>query len=120
MIGIIEKLSDLDYRVILAELESAFLFLDHYMAEHFREEESLMAHAGPPGLERHKIAHQEFTLVMADLREELLNSRHVALFGRKLVGKLMEWLAMHIMEHDQEDLKYVVTRGRQATSGGTV
>lgn len=74
--------------------------LASYAAFHFDYEEQLMARAGYPDLDAHKIIHQTFVRWVSDLRDEYLlyGSRPL---GDAVLAYLRDWLSHHILGEDQ-------------------
>ncbi len=69
-------------------------------AEHLQHEESAMAAAGFPNLERHKIGHRAFVAELEKLQERYhQGSISVA---AQLSTVLRDWLSLHIRRNDKE------------------
>ena len=74
--------------------------LIHDTADHLHKEESVMAAAGYPQLERHKVGHQEFVNSLNDLqRKYQAGSITVA---SQLSAVLRDWLSLHIRRYDKD------------------
>lgn len=94
---------DLDGKMTREEFGQAVLDALHgmkaYAATHFAEEERLMAEAGWPGLEAHRMMHGEFmrrTSIFSG--EQLADSEWTAL---DMLRYLMRWLIEHIKVQDR-------------------
>ena len=74
--------------------------LIHDTADHLHKEESVMAAAGYPHLDRHKTGHQEFVDSLNDLqRKYQAGSITVA---SQLSAVLRDWLSLHIRRYDKD------------------
>lgn len=82
-----------------------------YTSDHLRKEESTMAAAGFPNLERHKIGHQAFIDHLHQLQAQYAGgSISVA---AKLSSVLRDWLSLHIRRSDKELLQFLASRESQ-------
>jgi hemerythrin len=79
-----------------------------YTSEHLRREESVMATAGFPHLERHKVGHDHFIAKLAELQKKYESGSITV--AAQLSTVLRDWLSLHIRRSDKE-LKSKMTRG---------
>lgn len=78
-----------------------------YAAFHFNFEENLMAANGYPGLEAHRLIHQDFVKWVTGFREDFVS------YGKRAVGEpvlkfLCDWLQDHIMDEDQQYRSFIL------------
>jgi len=79
--------------------------LIRYTNDHLRKEEAVMAEAGFPNLERHKIGHQAFIDQLGKLQRRYQEgSISVA---AQLSTVLRDWLSIHIRRNDRELLEFM-------------
>jgi len=76
---------------------SSFEELAGFVVQHFTEEEQLMANAGFPGLEGHKLIHKNLLEQVGGFKGEIESGD---LDSKKLVNFLKFWLTSHIMGID--------------------
>jgi hemerythrin-like metal-binding protein len=80
--------------------------LSSYAVFHFDYEERLMADAGYPDIETHKIIHQAFVSWVAELRDEYIAHGKRPL-GESVLWYLRDWLSHHILGEDQRYRPYI-------------
>jgi hemerythrin len=86
---------------ILAELSS-------YVAMHFSREETLMQHAGFPGLASHRADHENLTAQVTAFRERFAEG--AVTLSLPLMRFLRDWLKEHILGADKEYGTYLIAK----------
>lgn len=86
--------------------------LIRYTDDHLRKEEVIMAEAGFPNLERHRIGHQAFIDQLEKLRRRYQEGSIAV--AAQLSTVLRDWLSIHIRRNDRELLEFM---RRQRRSG---
>lgn len=84
----------------------AMYTLSDYVAEHFGDEEALMAEHGYPGLAAHHDMHQRLTAQTLRFMTQFVNGEPVSL--AELTEFLGNWLQGHIVE---QDCRFAATLG---------
>ncbi len=93
--------------------------LEHYTIAHFAAEEAYMKAIGYPGLDAHKLVHQQFIARVDAEKKAVLKGGQLTL---GLVEFLKQWLLDHIMGLDREAADYAkqVQKTRPKENIGTV
>ena len=81
-----------------------------YTTDHLRKEEEIMAQAGFPNLERHKIGHQAFVDNLRKL-EKRYEEGSISV-AAQLSTILRDWLSLHIRISDRELLNFLKSRSQ--------
>jgi len=89
-----------DQRHGAEQLRELFGFLDDYVREHFREEESLMERHAYPEITRHAAEHRIFIEKLAALERELESAGPTVQVLIRTNKALIYWLTEHIREVD--------------------
>lgn len=79
--------------------------------EHLTHEEDIMAREGFPGLEKHKLRHQEFMDSLYDLERRLQTGGITV--AAQLSRVLRDWLSLHIRRGDKELRRFVQRRDQE-------
>jgi len=96
----------------------ALLAVQQAVAAHFAHEERLMAEHGYPKAARHREAHGLFLADVAKKVGALPRAGLTDDLRRWIMGRLVEWFRFHIMTHDVELGRFLVTRlAAQAAPG---
>jgi len=102
------------------QVRQASAFLRRYVEEHFETEERVMREERYPHLELQRQQHarfaREFSLLDAQLREDLAAQRVFLLFKVQLL--VVDWLANHTMKADRHFGRYLAGRGRRRRARG--
>jgi hemerythrin len=99
-----QLVSSLDLAIQKGEeepIDTIISFLEHYVIEHFQEEEALMQSHNFSGFAYHKAAHEKFKHLVDDLREQFINNKpltHIIFSIRRLIDTLV----IHIQTIDIE------------------
>jgi hemerythrin len=75
------------------DLLEIIVFLEHYVVEHFGEEEALMKQNDFSGYDHHRSEHQKFTLMVKEIRETFdqgINKAHLVFGIRQFIDALVE------------------------------
>ena len=80
-----------------------------YTRDHFTAEEALLARARFPGLQRHRMRHQELTREVAGFLQRY--ERGETAISIQLLTFLREWLSNHILHEDQAYRAWLVESG---------
>lgn len=93
------------------EVAPLLSFLDHYVREHFSEEEQLMTEAAYPGLDAHRRQHAAFICELDALKSRLsaVDVDREALAG-ELHLRLRDWLVNHIIVTDRAYGEFLAAR----------
>lgn len=79
--------------------------LNIYAIFHFKEEEKLMEDGDYPGLEEHKVLHQEFIDKVNKFKDEYLHNDPLLNF--ELFNYLSDWVLNHIVQEDSKYKEYI-------------
>ena len=82
------------------DLKKVFLELYSYAINHFTAEEALMLERKSPGLETHKMEHQEFIQKVNDFKDKYLKGD--AKVNLEMLNFLKDWLLNHIAGTDKK------------------
>jgi len=89
------------------ELKGLMTFLDDYVIQHFRDEESIQRLRGYPDYDAHKEEHETFIVQLKRLQKEIdqegMSVYHVA----EANNLLLKWLINHISKSDMELGKFL-------------
>lgn len=91
------------------ELKGLLTFLDEYVIQHFRDEESIQRLRGYPGYESHKEEHQSFTLRLKALQKQIEAEGMAVNHVMEANNLLLKWLVNHISKSDMELGKFLRT-----------
>lgn len=86
----------------LTEVANTLSFLIDYTQFHFSEEEKHMAENKYPGLDQHKMKHDEFKTTLANLEEEFKEDGATHVLADAINTLLVNWLIKHICNVDVE------------------
>ena len=86
------------------EMMKYVLKLFRYTRIHFADEENIMETAGYPKLSSHIAIHDDIITQLGNLNPDELDTSEAA---NKLKQFLYDWIAKHIMQHDQEFFAFV-------------
>ena len=80
------------------KMNHLIVFLEHYVKEHFDEEETIMKKAHYPGYHQHKLEHEYFSAFVENLRTLFDEHHHTQIIfqTRLLIDKLVR----HIQNED--------------------
>ena len=82
-------------------------YLDEYTEFHFTQEEALQEEIGYPGLEQHKVKHQEFVSAVKELFEMLEEQEGPTdAFVAQVNKNVIEWFYNHIQGFDRSVAEY--------------
>lgn len=82
-------------------------YLEDYTNFHFGQEEALQAEIGYPGLEQHKVKHQEFVNAVKELFEMLEEQEGPTdAFVVQVNKNVIEWFYNHIQGFDRSVAEY--------------
>ncbi|RAP38164.1 hypothetical protein DID80_03085 [Candidatus Marinamargulisbacteria bacterium SCGC AAA071-K20] len=76
----------------LKPVNDIIIFLEHYVIEHFQEEEDLMTQNDYKGYDHHKNEHEEFKIVVGQLRKRFddnFPTAHVIFQTRRILDDLV-------------------------------
>lgn len=90
-------------------IDALFARITRYVAEHFRDEETLMVAHDYPDYVSHKKMHTDFVEDMARIQSQI-NNRNVKFKG-KLSTLLWKWLYEHINEVDFKYREFFLSKG---------
>lgn len=79
--------------------------LNIYALFHFKEEEKLMEAGDYPGLEDHKVLHEEFIAKVAKFKDEYMHNDPLLNFD--MFNYLSDWVIKHIIEEDSKYKDYI-------------
>ena len=83
-----------------AELKKTLDFLVAYTLQHFADEEEFQRTHNYPDYERHKLLHDNFKLVAADLAERLIREGPTVALVAEAHSTVGDWLVSHIKGED--------------------
>ncbi len=86
----------------LTEVANTLSFLIDYTQFHFSEEEKHMVANKYPGLDQHKMKHEEFKTTLANLEEEFTEDGATHVLADSINTLLVNWLIKHICNVDVE------------------
>jgi len=86
--------------------------LIRYTGDHLRREEHMMAQAGFPGLEGHKLGHAKFVSDMQRLQQRYQQG-HITV-AAQLSTVLRDWLSLHIRRSDKALYFFLQDQARKA------
>jgi hemerythrin len=95
-----------------SELLRLFEFLDEYVINHFRDEETLQTKLAYPDHESHRLQHLGFMKRIQELKKQLLPEEspeiHQVISTNSM---LLDWLVKHISGSDKQFGRYLVEVG---------
>lgn len=94
-------------QAIVGGVLKALVDYTHY---HLNREENLMAEAGFPDLEEHKLGHQRFIQELRGLQDKFENGSITV--AAQLSTVLRDWLSLHIRRDDKELLVFINKKKR--------
>jgi hemerythrin len=106
LVRIISLLHDAEDEEARRTVETVLETLVVYCRYHFAREEQVMARCGFPALTFHRAEHEEFTRMVARLREKHGGAVDAAM-ARELLDCLTAWLRHHILIQDMAYKPYV-------------
>lgn len=74
------------------QVDDIIAFLEHYVQDHFKEEEDLMLENNYSGYDHHKKEHLQFVTIVTDLRESFNDNKplpHIIFAIRKVIDALV-------------------------------
>lgn len=98
------------------ELHRLLAFLGRYAADHFAEEERLMARHRYPPLAAHRQQHAEFVTAFSELQGGIERKGATAEMAIRLNRFVCEWLRDHIGSTDRELARFLKERGIQESA----
>jgi len=100
-----------------AEVERILSNLVQYTMYHFATEEELLQKHGFPGVNEHRIEHNQMTMKISRLQDQHRDGKADA--AETLLVFLQSWLKQHILESDKQYSEFFRSRavGRVAGSG---
>lgn len=84
------------------EIIRLFMFLNEYVATHFREEEKLQRDCGYPELQAHRQEHSHFIGKLNDLEKEVVSEGASLPVVIKTNNVMVDWLINHISKTDKK------------------
>jgi hemerythrin-like metal-binding protein len=93
----------------LIAIEQALQFLDHYIEEHFADEERYMKKHQYPHLEEHRALHTEFIARYTHMKKRIYTFDSVESILIDLEAHLGRWWIDHIGGADREYATYIKT-----------
>lgn len=90
---------------IKVHIRQIIIDLNNYMKEHFKHEEDFMESIGYPGLEEHKVIHQNIIGQINELISNIISMRLVE-FEKTLLTYIDIWLVNHIVFEDKKIMCY--------------
>lgn len=100
LLGLINQAAHAERSGQTWQLEAVLDGLVDYSLVHFRHEERLMEAGQFPGLEAHRLEHQNFHTVITGLYTACLQGKRPE--GNDLSGLLRDWLRNHILGTDMQ------------------
>ncbi|MEA4932548.1 MAG: hemerythrin family protein [Lawsonibacter sp.] len=94
-----------------SQSEKAIQFLNQYVHLHFSHEEQLQLQYGYPDYARHKMLHEGYKKVVADLTTEYSKQGPSPTMLNKLNTNIGGWLITHIKREDKALAAYIQKKG---------
>jgi len=89
------------------ELKGLMIFLDDYVIQHFRDEESIQRLRGYPDYESHKGEHESFIVRLKALQKEIDTEGMAVNHVMEANNLLLKWLINHISKVDMNLGKFL-------------
>lgn len=99
-----------------AVVRSLLMSLLSSTLEHIRREEAWMESVGYPGLDEHRVGHQEFVNQLCELERKIDNG-HITV-AAQLSAVLRDWLSLHIRRYDRDVKVYLERKARRQAQLG--
>lgn len=89
-------------------------FMNEYVVEHFRAEETYQRKIGYPGYEEHRKIHAEMVRYVLQVTAQYKEKGFDQQLMQQFSGKLLAWLINHVAAEDQRIATYAIERGVEA------
>ena len=100
------------------EVPDTLSFLIDYTDFHFSMEERNMKAHGYPEFDAHKVKHDEFKAILADMESEFRDDGPTAILAESIDTLLVNWLLKHIRKVDVEFAAFLKSNGIAITEEG--
>lgn len=89
-------------------------FMNGYVVEHFRDEETYQRKIKYPGYVEHRKIHAEMVRYVLQVTAEYKKKGFDQQLMQQFSGKLLAWLIHHVAAEDQKIAAYAIQRGVEA------
>jgi hemerythrin-like metal-binding protein len=107
--ALIDMFNDIKSKTQLSQAEqnNYFLFLSHYVANHFTTEERLMREHHYPSIEAHLVEHEN---IKSRIEELIYQHHREEISSEQLADFLKQWIVNHILHSDMAYKDYIADK----------